>query len=138
MIRRPPRSTRTDTLFPYTTLFRSLDPGIYQARLSCVSRRREEDEAAQGLSESGLWPEPARVPGKVEPAGGLPDGRAGICGASPGTRDGNWPRPEGHHRHDASGRRTKERQEGIGAQASKGRTTEHERKAVAARSEENT
>src|SRR3546814_10463172 len=26
MIRRPPRSTRTDTLFPYTTLFRSL-PG---------------------------------------------------------------------------------------------------------------
>src|SRR3546814_11591696 len=24
MIRRPPRSTRTDTLFPYTTLFRSL------------------------------------------------------------------------------------------------------------------
>src|SRR3546814_19288035 len=26
MIRRPPRSTRTDTLFPYTTLFRS--PGV--------------------------------------------------------------------------------------------------------------
>src|SRR3546814_17132137 len=26
MIRRPPRSTRTDTLFPYTTLFRSLAP----------------------------------------------------------------------------------------------------------------
>src|SRR3546814_3163858 len=26
MIRRPPRSTRTDTLFPYTTLFRSLHP----------------------------------------------------------------------------------------------------------------
>src|SRR3546814_17979095 len=25
MIRRPPRSTRTDTLFPYTTLFRSTD-----------------------------------------------------------------------------------------------------------------
>src|SRR3546814_11144666 len=31
MIRRPPRSTRTDTLFPYTTLFRSkggLEPGM--------------------------------------------------------------------------------------------------------------
>src|SRR3546814_11928849 len=31
MIRRPPRSTRTDTLFPYTTLFRSLElagPGV--------------------------------------------------------------------------------------------------------------
>src|SRR3546814_2633972 len=27
MIRRPPRSTRTDTLFPYTTLFRSCHPG---------------------------------------------------------------------------------------------------------------
>src|SRR3546814_10479087 len=26
MIRRPPRSTRTDTLFPYTTLFRSVHP----------------------------------------------------------------------------------------------------------------
>src|SRR3546814_1007111 len=26
MLRRPPRSTRTDTLFPYTTLFRSLGP----------------------------------------------------------------------------------------------------------------
>src|SRR3546814_1344180 len=30
MIRRPPRSTRTDTLFPYTTLFRSrVDDGVY-------------------------------------------------------------------------------------------------------------
>src|SRR3546814_13187685 len=34
MIRRPPRSTRTDTLFPYTTLFRSTedDPNILKAR----------------------------------------------------------------------------------------------------------
>src|SRR3546814_2275546 len=32
MIRRPPRSTRTDTLFPYTTLFRSRpDPGTVPA-----------------------------------------------------------------------------------------------------------
>src|SRR3546814_19925092 len=28
MIRRPPRSTRTDTLFPYTTLFRSFRSGL--------------------------------------------------------------------------------------------------------------
>src|SRR3546814_3513179 len=28
MIRRPPRSTRTDTLFPYTTLFRSIDAAV--------------------------------------------------------------------------------------------------------------
>src|SRR3546814_8389466 len=33
MIRRPPRSTRTDTLFPYTTLFRSL----VGAEGSCVT-----------------------------------------------------------------------------------------------------
>src|SRR3546814_2411049 len=31
MIRRPPRSTRTDTLFPYTTLFRSINTGILAA-----------------------------------------------------------------------------------------------------------
>src|SRR3546814_6014172 len=31
MIRRPPRSTRTDTLFPYTTLFRS-PPGMPRTR----------------------------------------------------------------------------------------------------------
>src|SRR3546814_14295114 len=31
MIRRPPRSTRTDTLFPYTTLFRSGDRGARYA-----------------------------------------------------------------------------------------------------------
>src|SRR3546814_19022469 len=36
MIRRPPRSTRTDTLFPYTTLFRSLGllvPALFGAWL---------------------------------------------------------------------------------------------------------
>src|SRR3546814_6266673 len=32
MIRRPPRSTRTDTLFPYTTLFRSHDAFPCQQR----------------------------------------------------------------------------------------------------------
>src|SRR3546814_19407597 len=37
MIRRPPRSTRTDTLFPYTTLFRSsAQPGL----TSCSPRTR--------------------------------------------------------------------------------------------------
>src|SRR3546814_4390556 len=40
MIRRPPRSTRTDTLFPYTTLFRS-DRG--QGR---SNRRRAPDESS--------------------------------------------------------------------------------------------
>src|SRR3546814_20462057 len=33
MIRRPPRSTRTDTLFPYTTLFRSQMPETFEKEL---------------------------------------------------------------------------------------------------------
>src|SRR3546814_6458513 len=33
MIRRPPRSTRTDTLFPYTTLFRSSPPPAAAGRM---------------------------------------------------------------------------------------------------------
>src|SRR3546814_20053176 len=32
MIRRPPRSTRTDTLFPYTTLFRSRNTVLHNVR----------------------------------------------------------------------------------------------------------
>src|SRR3546814_6615827 len=49
MIRRPPRSTRTDTLFPYTTLFRSVphripvprvgDPAIARPSAAALSRR---------------------------------------------------------------------------------------------------
>src|SRR3546814_6810168 len=41
MIRRPPRSTRTDTLFPYTTLFRSV--------------RRVDARAAQVIRVDALW-----------------------------------------------------------------------------------
>src|SRR3546814_17539813 len=40
MIRRPPRSTRTDTLFPYTTLFRSQlsqDPSLLAAEAASMS-----------------------------------------------------------------------------------------------------
>src|SRR3546814_11223379 len=40
MIRRPPRSTRTDTLFPYTTLFRSIQ---IADRLQTVSASRPFD-----------------------------------------------------------------------------------------------
>src|SRR3546814_15746588 len=39
MIRRPPRSNRTDTLLPYTTLFRSLDDGLV-AQLHLAARQR--------------------------------------------------------------------------------------------------
>src|SRR3546814_19882531 len=42
MIRRPPRSTRTDTLFPYTTLFRSADFAV-----DVVDARTEQQPAVQ-------------------------------------------------------------------------------------------
>src|SRR3546814_2801237 len=57
MIRRPPRSTRTDTLFPYTTLFRSRqDADLYVAagaRIMDLYRQRIEsrqDSAADHTS----------------------------------------------------------------------------------------
>src|SRR3546814_1733435 len=50
MLRRPPRATRTDTLFPYTTLFRAVPPqrAVVGARLDPVhadaaARERFED-----------------------------------------------------------------------------------------------
>src|SRR3546814_6254323 len=45
MIRRPPRSTRTDTLFPYTTLFRSLQPD----RPAWTPQAQAEDFADRSL-----------------------------------------------------------------------------------------
>src|SRR3546814_14390093 len=61
MIRRPPRSTRTDTLFPYTTLFRSSGYSVGQADQGCsypsqqIDRQddhpvasREEEEVSHG------------------------------------------------------------------------------------------
>src|SRR3546814_16494669 len=56
MIRRPPRSTRTDTLFPYTTLFRSTISGSGQNITSPYAGRSEMEIAyvakllAQGKS----------------------------------------------------------------------------------------
>src|SRR3546814_12304022 len=48
MIRRPPRSTRTDTLFPYTTLFRSMT--VYA--VEGLSVRFGERRVLEGLSFS--------------------------------------------------------------------------------------
>src|SRR3546814_2510272 len=49
MIRRPPRSTRTDTLFPYTTLFRSRGAGKgHRDRRVPARRRRRSDRAQAG------------------------------------------------------------------------------------------
>src|SRR3546814_12316334 len=62
MIRRPPRSTRTDTLFPYTTLFRSTGAGeslhrVGASRSSEIAyglqrdRRRNQQRSEEHTSE---------------------------------------------------------------------------------------
>src|SRR3546814_11195883 len=63
MIRRPPRSTRTDTLFPYTTLFRSV--ALEQRWMPEQVRHDGERGTARSFLE---W---SRFPGN--------DGR-GVCG----------------------------------------------------------
>src|SRR3546814_4897643 len=45
MIRRPPRSTRTDTLFPYTTLFRSFGSKAVLGRIVLTAMRDREGPA---------------------------------------------------------------------------------------------
>src|SRR3546814_2394439 len=63
MILRPPRSTRTDTLLPYTTLFRSrlahqfrlgcAGAGVARARHVCVGRCPHDLSLGARLSQSG-------------------------------------------------------------------------------------
>src|SRR3546814_19064426 len=48
MIRRPPRSTRTDTLFPYTTLFRAASAG--KPRLGSADRRNRAAQRAGAMA----------------------------------------------------------------------------------------
>src|SRR3546814_11932791 len=53
MIRRQPRSNPTDTLFPYTTLFRSLANGLDRSVRS-TERGKVEQAIAQLVKESGF------------------------------------------------------------------------------------
>src|SRR3546814_13462423 len=56
MIRRPPRSTRTDTLFPYTTLFRSL------SIMGCVTKKENNGwESLAGVGRRALRPDRHRA-----------------------------------------------------------------------------
>src|SRR3546814_4005606 len=57
MIRRPPRSTRTDTLFPYTTLFRSEEESE-----ESDAERRAAFEAAQSRAGMGGLRRPTQKP----------------------------------------------------------------------------
>src|SRR3546814_6248679 len=68
MTRRPPRSTRTDTLFPYTTLFRSLVGDRPVVRVDPVTRFPARD--AQRLE----GPHPCRRTGRCRIVGELVPG----------------------------------------------------------------
>src|SRR3546814_19063827 len=73
IIRRPPRSTRTDTLFPYTTLFRSLRPaGAGRASPSPRSRsvvvRKGDVAASCGASREQRDAAPSILPAGSEPS----------------------------------------------------------------------
>src|SRR3546814_12829754 len=50
MIRRPPRSTRTDSLLPYTTLFRSLLPEADEASIELPEGKRKLLDVAMALA----------------------------------------------------------------------------------------
>src|SRR3546814_17342327 len=70
MLRRPPRSTRTDTLFPYTTLFRShanVDQGI-----GIILRGRAQPPK---VNECAAVQDGAARPGLMRKQGGSGDGR---------------------------------------------------------------
>src|SRR3546814_6026137 len=54
MIRRPPRSTRTDTLFPYTTLFRSAIVESCPTRIFLPNERAAEPQIARVYERFGL------------------------------------------------------------------------------------
>src|SRR3546814_15460988 len=72
MIRRPPRSTRTDTLFPYTTLFRSSiaadpwSPNGYQNRGMYLRRPGDYGNAIAAFAEA----ERRAAPGSHQEAAG--------------------------------------------------------------------
>src|SRR3546814_17347944 len=51
MSRRPPRSTRTDTLFPYTTLFRSVDENVDQHEMTVGGEEERGREHREELAD---------------------------------------------------------------------------------------
>src|SRR3546814_9041879 len=59
MIRRPPRSTRTDTLFPYTTLFRSEHVNFFENKATDYSKASVTgswDDAFSMFEDAGVKP----------------------------------------------------------------------------------
>src|SRR3546814_6432754 len=72
MNRRPPRSTRTDTLFPYTTLFRSLPASSFRNRRRVPATARLADHAGLRVIPCS-WVQMRRAcPGSAYGAGAFP------------------------------------------------------------------
>src|SRR3546814_16219674 len=92
MIRRPPRSTRTDTLFPYTTLFRSGPEAERRGRAVAGTMGRDAESGA-GTGERPRPGGPSQSPAAWDRAGthrayGAEcdgDGSAGTEGGHAGT-----------------------------------------------------
>src|SRR3546814_14593056 len=80
MNRRPPRSTRTDTLFPYTTLFRSCGQQqvlVGQVGIAAVRALVDGDAAVEDrAAAAGADPAPGQFAGGV--AGNVLDAQAGV------------------------------------------------------------
>src|SRR3546814_8193642 len=93
MIRRPPRSTRTDTLFPYTTLFRSPGRPGGDREAQGVHHRREGPYLVQPNvplcpgHRRGAGGQPGRGPGR----GGRTQAPGGPQSLSPPARDARVP-----------------------------------------------
>src|SRR3546814_16347263 len=118
MRRRPPRSTRTDTLFPYTTLFRSGhevpvarlqatasehlgqdEVGVRAAGIDAVEGVERQQEGAHVPSSS---PECKRAPlaHAAAPMRGFPSGWIQISSTGPSTGSTVGPSPAGGTRSD--------------------------------------
>src|SRR3546814_16056635 len=115
MIRRPPRSTRTDTLFPYTTLFRSQRPlrvcrgALPPTAPACSAHALRQRPREPGPSSHRRPATPTHMSAQIdkakagiieEPRPHAPDtGSPDVQDAPPPKRH-NHPNPHLHHPHN--------------------------------------
>src|SRR3546814_13448103 len=105
MLRPPPRSTRTDTLFPYTTLFRSAN-SFHRKLLAAVHRRIGPFRGVRPGIAGLLHPEPLRIRRSPGVAGGaVADTRTGAGNYGPAVRGARRHVAYGGNRTAESGRK---------------------------------
>src|SRR3546814_16648187 len=109
MTRRPPRSTRTYTLFPYTTLFRSVHlsriPDGFRGEIAGAARRRTQEDEPERHAAADHRPPflHAADPGDFRTAGRAGQGAQGSRGDDSGA--GGGLKPEGRRRGENPFRR---------------------------------